>query len=223
MSERSLDVDLKSGSQSSVFSFVVFVELSFPSGTVRVHNGIGTYNFNSNDWLGVGALGGITMIEETIDGVPTPITLSLSSINEDIISAIRTDNVYGRDAKIYLGAINPDQELQGTPTLWVDGYIEKKVISLGQESEVGIVIQDDAARLNQRNNKRFTLEDHQSDWPDDKFFEFLPVVMNAEVTWAGEKVRSGFTNEDGLGGSGSGRRRRGGFDRNRRGGRRAYD
>jgi hypothetical protein len=224
-----VELDFPSGTlyvqTSAVFAYIVFVELDFPSGTLYVHNGHGTYTWGGNDWLGVGAYGSIDVMEESIDTIPNPVKVMLSSITSEIIEAIRNDDIYDRDAKIYLGAINEDLELQGTPTTWVDGYMEKKELVMGSQDGVAITVQDDAAKLRQRNGKRFTIEEHQAEFTGDlffeflpfvmMFFEFLPFVMNAEVLWAGEKVRTGFQNTEGLtgGGSGGGTSER---DRNRR-------
>jgi hypothetical protein len=65
MTERSIDAALKSAAQSAEFGYIVFVALDFPSGYLYVHNGVGTYTFGGNDYLGVGAFGSIDTIEET--------------------------------------------------------------------------------------------------------------------------------------------------------------
>ena len=201
MSDRTLDADLQAQAQSEVFGYVAFVELAFDSGTIRAHNGQGTYSFNSNDWHGVGAFGNIDAIQEDINSVPQPIRVTLSTITDELVTAIRTDNVYGRDAKIYLGALNEELELLGTPTLWVDGYMEKKELTLGQVNALAITIQDDSAKINQRNNKRWTLEEHQKRHSGDQFFEYLPAVQDIALTWAGERVRVGNVNEGSITGA----------------------
>ena len=42
---------------------VTFVKLEFSSGTLYLHNSIGTYTWGSQNWLGVGDLGDISAIE----------------------------------------------------------------------------------------------------------------------------------------------------------------
>jgi len=198
MSERTLDSDLRAGAVSGVFGYVIFVALDFPSGILYAHNGQGTYSYGGNDYVGVGAYGSISVLNESVDIVDNPITLTLSSITTEIIEAIRNDNIYGRDATISVGSINEHMELLGTPTVWIDGYMEKKALNIGDTDTVSITIQDDSAKLNQRNNKRFTLEDHQAEHPGDLFLEFLPYVQNAQVEWAGGPVRTGFQNTGGF-------------------------
>lgn len=205
MSERILDADLRAGAESPTFNYVIFVALAFPSGTVRVHNSVGTITWGGNDWLGVGAFGNIDAMEESIELVDNPILLTLSSITQEIIDAVKVDDIFGRDADVYLGALNDDGELEGTPTNWISGYMETPSLSIGQENAVLIQMQTRAARLKQRNNKRFTIEDHQKDYPGDLFFEYLHYVIDAKVEWGGERVRSGITGDSITGRSTGGR------------------
>jgi hypothetical protein len=179
------------------------VELAFPSGTVRVHNSVGTLSFGGNDYFGVGAFGSISPMEESIDLVDNPVTVNLSSITQEIIDAIKTDNIFGRDADIYLGALNADDELEGTPTNWISGYMEHASLLVGTENGVSISIQTRASRLKLRNGKRFTLEDHQQDYSGDLFFEYLSDTIEAQVQWGGDKVDTGYSG----GGTGGGHRR----------------
>lgn len=194
MTDRSLGALLQAGAQSSEFNYIVFVALGFPSGTVYAHNGVGTYSFGGNDYIGVGAFGKIDVMEETLDLASKPVRLSLSSVNSSIIDAIKTDDVFGRTANVYLGSISRDGRLQGTPDNWFSGHMETVEINLGQEDGITIQLQSRASRLRLRNNKRYTIEDHQNDYATDLGLEFLPYLIDAQVTWAGEQVRTGFLN-----------------------------
>jgi len=205
MSQRTLDADLQTGAESAVFNYVVFAKLAFPSGTVYVHNGVGTYTFGGDDYAGVGAFGSIDVLEDTLDLVSKPVNLTLSSITSGIIDAIKTDDVFGREADIYLGVLNDHGELLGTPENWFSGHMEGVQLTLGRADGVKIRLQSRASRLSQRNNKRYTHEEHIVDHPGDMFFEFLPHLMDAQVVWGGEKVRTGYQNVTGIGGSSAGR------------------
>lgn len=185
---RDLDSQLQANATSQVFPYVVLVKLSFPSGTVYVHNGVGTHTFGGNDYLGVGAFGKIELTEETTDLLSSPIRLTLSSITAEIIAAIQNDDIYGRDADIYIGALDADYQLTGTPTNWVSGYMEKAALNIGKDDGISITIQCRAARMGLRNNKRYTKEDHQVDYAGDTFFTLLPFIQEAEVNWGGQTL-----------------------------------
>jgi len=200
MTDRTIDADLKAGAESAEFKYVVLVKLAFPSGTVYLHNGVGTHSFGGFDYLGVGGFGGIDVLEDTLDLVSKPVTLTLSSIVPEIIDAVKTDDVFGRDADLYLGVLDDGYQLIGTPDNWYSGHMETVQLIIGSEDGLAIRLQSRASRLRLRNNKRYTLEDHQVDHPGDLFFEFLPALMDAEVSWAGEMVRTGFKSYQNIGG-----------------------
>lgn len=203
MTERALDATLKASAESTEFNYCVLIDLAFPSGNVRLHNSVGTLNFGGNDYFGVGGFGSIDAMIDTLSLVDQPIKLTLSSITQDIIDAIKIDDIYDRDCDIYIGALDADGQLEGTPDNWVSGYMENSALMVGSQNAVTISIKTRASKLRQRNNRRQTLEHHQIEFPTDRFYEFLPYTMNADVEWGGDKVRIGFTNlNDNLDGSG---------------------
>lgn len=198
MSERNLDPTLKATAESDEFRYLIFIHLAFPSGDVRLHNAAGTFSFDGNDYLGVGGFGAIEAMDESTDLVDSPIRLTLSSITSEIIDAVRTDDVFGRAANIYVGSVSRDGVLEATPVNWITGYMEHASVLIGSENAVTIQVQTMAAKLLLRNNRRWTIEDHQAESPGDLFLEFLPYLQEATVQWGGEKVIT-------PGGGGSGR------------------
>ena len=92
-------------------SLVTFVKLAFPSGTVYLHNSIGTYTFGGNDYLGVGDLGAISPLEEGADISPYQITLSLSGLDSTIAGAALTEDYYMHAVTVLLGVLNADDAL----------------------------------------------------------------------------------------------------------------
>ena len=214
MSNRTVDADLLAESSSSIFRSVLFAKLAFPSGTVFVHNSVGTYKFGGDTYLGVGTFGSIDPITDTLGMANRPVVLSLSSVNDEIIQAVRDDDILGRDADLYLGVMDENMRLKGTPENWWSGYMEAPSLSVGDENAVKLSLQSRASRLKEKNGKRYTVEEHQAEYAGDLFLEFLPYVQEASVAWAGEHVRTGFQNTTGLqpetgGGRGGGGRRTG--------------
>ena len=213
MTDRTIDASLKAGAESAEFKYIILVKLAFDAGTVYIHNGVGTHVFAGNNYLGVGAFGSVSALEDSLDLKSKPVNLTLSSITPEIIDAIKSDDVFGRDADIYIGVLDNDGQLEGTPDNWFSGHMETVKLSLGKQDGLQIRLQSRASRLKLRNNKRYTLEDHQADFPGDLFFEFLPFLQEAEVTWGGERVRTGHVNTQGFTGDGNDSR-----DRHDRGG-----
>jgi hypothetical protein len=138
-------------------------------------------------------------MEETTDMVTPGVKLLLSSITNEIISAIRTDNIFNRAALVYMCALTPGGQLDGTPDLWIRGKMVRKELVVGGDSVIALSVETSGTVMKRVNNKRFTLEDHQALYSTDLFFEFLPYVQDATPIWFGEVVRFGFkNNNDGL-------------------------
>lgn len=196
MSERDLDSDLKAAAESPEFLYIIFVDMDFPGENVRVHNGVGTYSFGGNDYMGVGTFGSVSPVRESIELVDQPINLTLSGIDTTIINILRSVNITGRDVEIFIGVLDKEAQLVGTPQSMILAEVDAISVIAGKENAVQLSLQTRAARLRRRNNKRWTLEHHQADYPGDLFFEFLPYVVAAEVQWGGERVRTGYRNND---------------------------
>ena len=64
---RGFPVDVATALAQQHVAIVSFAKLEFPSGTVYLHNSLGTYTWGGQDWLGVGDLGSISQVEEGLD------------------------------------------------------------------------------------------------------------------------------------------------------------
>ena len=84
-------------------AIVTFAKLEFPSGTVYVHNSLGSYTWGGHDWLGVGDLGSISQVEEGLDVSPYAITLTLSGLDATISGAALTEDYYLHGVTVYPG------------------------------------------------------------------------------------------------------------------------
>jgi hypothetical protein len=60
---------MQSALAAPVVKPAIIVRLDFATGAVRVHSGVGNLSFNSETYTGLGALGAVADIVETIDGV----------------------------------------------------------------------------------------------------------------------------------------------------------
>ena len=111
-------------------AIVTFAKLEFPSGTVYVHNSIGTYTWGSQDWLGVGDLGSISQVQEGLDVSPYSITLTLSGLDATISGAALTEDYYLHPVTVYLGVLDADDTLIADPTqIWAGAMDQKSLPS----------------------------------------------------------------------------------------------
>ena len=164
---------------------VTFAKLEFPSGTIYVHNSIGTYNWGGQNWLGTGDFGEISQIEEGADVSPYKITLTLSGLDATISGAALNEDYYMHPATVYLGALNADDELIADPTVVWEGVMDQMNISIGAGGgdAIQLVAESELARFDKASNKKYTHSQQQSQHSGDLLFEFMADIEDAHIRW----------------------------------------
>lgn len=172
---------------------ITLAELEFGSGTVRVHNGLGEYTYNSQTWLGLGDLAQISAVEEGASISPYGVTLTVSSINATLAEQALEEEYYQRPVKLYLGVLdeNDDFVQESTPAntknpieIWT-GYIDQMTITAGAQGGDAIKIQceSELARFGRSRNLMFTNAWQQSRYTDDKFFNLVHLIDGVKLRW----------------------------------------
>ena len=166
-------------------SLVTFVQLAFPSGTVYLHNSIGTYTFGGNDYLGVGDLGAISPLEEGADISPYQITLSLSGLDSTIAGAALTEDYYMHAVTVLLGVLNADDALLADPTVVFEGFMDQMNISVGADGGdvITLTAESELARFDKASNIKYTDIQLQSEFSGDLALEFMPDIEGAKIRW----------------------------------------
>jgi hypothetical protein len=166
-------------------SLITFCKLAFPSGTIYVHNSIGTYNWGGQNWLGTGDFGEISQIEEGADVSPYKITLTLSGLDATISGAALNEDYYMHPATVYLGALDADDALIADPTVVWEGLMDQMDISVGADGgdSIQLTAESELARFDKSSNKKYTHSQQQNDHSADLLFEFMADIEDAKIRW----------------------------------------
>lgn len=164
---------------------VWFVELNFDGGVVRLHSSLGTYNTLSNDWLGIGDLGSIGVMQESEGFSPYELTLELSGINDDIIAVALNESVFERRCVIYLGVIDPADgvSLIAAPKQRFAGSMQHMTVTVGEVNRVVLSVESEFKYFQEANGSRWTDEQQQSEFSGDQAFEYVPQLQDAKIQW----------------------------------------
>tara|TARA_R110000796_G_scaffold87669_2_gene188997 strand:- start:1270 stop:1902 length:633 start_codon:yes stop_codon:yes gene_type:complete len=164
---------------------VTFAKLEFPSGTIYVHNSIGTYTWGGQDWLGTGSFGDISQIEEGADVSPYKITLTLSGLDATVSGAALTEDYYMHPVTIYLGALDADDSLIDDPTIVWEGVMDQMDLSIGAEGgdAIQLTAESELARFDKASNKKYTHSQQQDQHSGDLLFEFMADIEGAKIRW----------------------------------------
>lgn len=171
--------------QSSTVRLVTFAELDFASGTLYVHDGLGTYTWGGNDWLGVGDFGGISSVEEGTEVSPYSLNLMLSGLDAGLVATALTENYFMRDVNVYLGLLDANDALIETPTQIWSGFMDVMSVTAGASGgdSITLTAESELGRFDRSANLKYTDTMLRNRDPDDKFFEFLKDIEGVKVSW----------------------------------------
>lgn len=172
---------------------ITMAKLEFGSGTVYVHNGLGTYSYDGQSWLGLGNLASISAVEEGSDISPYGVTLTVSSINATLAEQALEENYYQKPVTLYLGVLdeNDDFVQESTPAntknpiqIW-SGHIDQMTVTVGSSGGDAIKIQceSELARFARSRNLMFSNVWQQSRHSTDKFFNLVHLIDGVKIGW----------------------------------------
>jgi len=182
---RGFSSDVNTALQAQNVNLVMFAKLEFPSGTLYVHNGLGTYNWDSQDWLGVGDLGSISKVEEGTDVSPYAITLTLSGLDSTMSGAALTEDYFMRPVTVYLGLLDSDDTLIDTPSQIWAGLMDQMNLTVGADGgdAIQLIAESELSRFDKSKNLMYTNANQQQRFADDLFFSHIHKVEGAKIKW----------------------------------------
>jgi hypothetical protein len=172
---------------------VTFVKLNFDSGTIYLHDSIGTFIWSdpvdgSQNWLGVGDFGGISTVQESTQMSGFEITLVLSGLDAGLMNAVMLQDFQGRGVTSYLGALDIETGLLlDTPNEIWSGEMDVARLSLGaaDQNAIEIICESDFSKLDDINGRTFSDSDLQAEFTGDTFLQYMTAMEDTNVVWRG--------------------------------------
>lgn len=172
---------------------VTLVFLDFPDEPVYIWSGRGNLEFEGNNFIGVGDLGAISVIEETSTLKASNIDLELNGIPRQDLSLVRTtlDSHYqGRDVRVWQGFMDKMWELIPDPILvWIGRMDTPQITSSGDTVSVQLTAEHELVDMDRARIRRYTNQDQQIDYPGDRGLEFVVALQEKEIVWGREFTR----------------------------------
>lgn len=161
---------------SRAVQMVCFVYLDFPDYQVRVSDAGCNLVWGGFTWAGLGYLGSIEPITESLEVLAQPVRLALSGVESQYIAAAMDteDNPYhGRDATIWVGLLDPyTLAFISEPEETWSGYMD--VVSADGDHNSCVIRVDCEHRLRRLAAvTRYTDENQRAAHPTDTFFDHL--------------------------------------------------
>ena len=169
---------------------IYFVELgpfdgNSPVVTERLHSGLGTITWGSNDWTGVGELFSMDSVKEDQGLSPQRVALGLSAASSDMLDIVFNTNYYRRPCKVYLGALSSGA-LVADPSQIFSGFIETIEMTMGGNDSITLTAESELILFKRSRNVRFTNAQMQDEYSGDLGLQFLDSVATQKVVWRGK-------------------------------------
>lgn len=169
---------------SEVVARVVAVDLDFPSAAVRLNSSLANITIGGNEFLGIGQMGSITPVEESIELRSYGIQLRLSGIPRDAMVAALAEAYQGRRATVYEVMLNTTTLLPiADPIVTFRGRMDQMNGTFGREAVVTVSLENRLRDWERPRLSRYTTEDQRRKYPSDLAFEFVSTTTEKEVVW----------------------------------------
>jgi len=162
---------------------VVFVEMDFPSGMLRMNNSAQNMQWNSLEWLGVGRIGSIEPITEGMTLEARGLRFSISGVDPASIAIALGQQYQGRACRVWFAALNEDYTVVADPYLVFSGRMDTMDVELGTTASITVAAESRLADWDRPRVRRYNSADQNISYPSDKGFEFVPQMVEKSIRW----------------------------------------
>jgi len=162
----------------------LFAELHFLSSIERVWSGYGPLAWNGYNWLGLGTLGQVSMVTEDTQLNAQTFTISLSGVDNRLLSEALTEVRQGQPVKFWLAFFDNAGNIVDAPILCYAGRMDQPTILEGTDtSTISIAVENRLSDLQRRIERRFTDRDQRLEYPADTGLAYIAWTMDWNGAW----------------------------------------
>lgn len=163
---------------------VMFAELNFVSGFLRVHTAVGNYTVEGNTYTGVGTLGKIETIEESSELQAYGLRLTLTGIPNTLVGTALAENYQGRAVRVLVGVLDANYALLASPVIVFAGRMDNMQVSIVKEvASITLSAENKLVDWDRPRVRRYNNADQQAEFPGDLGFEFVEQMVNKTLFW----------------------------------------
>ena len=183
---RDLTTDMRAQVIAGTLIPIVFYEGEYAADTVRLWTGVGSITWDGHTWLGMGGIISIGAIQETTKTEATGFTISVTGESSANVSRALASCRRNKPGKLWLGALTDAGAVVADPIEMRAGkFSHPEVGDDGVSATITVTYADELTDLGRPRERRYTSEDQARTYPDDKGFDFVPMLQDIVIAWAG--------------------------------------
>lgn len=196
MAERGLTAGVLSAIAAGTVRPVLFFEGEYSGGVLRLFTGIGQLSWNGQTWTGGRELLSITPIMETTNLQAVGFAVRVSGLDVTKLSIALQSLRKNKPGKLWLGFFD------AAGALIVDPYPLRRgrfdVAPIERDTASGTMTiearyEDRLALLEIPKERRYTTEDQQREFPTDRGFDQVPLLVDFTGMWGATQLPRRFT------------------------------
>lgn len=185
--------------EKPVTRFAYFAEFHFLSGIIYLSSLSHTITWGGHDWLGLGSIGGVSPVDESLGTSASAMTFTLNVAQIEWLSIATgaTSEYRGRDAKLYFCPLNEQFQLVDTPVICWRGTMDTMTTGIsGTQGEasgsISLKCETSAYGLKRKSSLRYNDAQQQQRHPGDTGLMYLKeLIGNPDaVVWLTKKFQA---------------------------------
>lgn len=170
--------------EASAIRPVFLVELQFANENVFVWSGVGNLVWDGNTFQGVGTLGAISPIVETIDTQAQGISLTLSGIPAQFFGDAMNEVTTAGKAVVQFGFLDASGNVVNSPIVAYTGQMDQPQVDVSSDTiSITIAVENRLSDLQRARGGRYTDADQRSRHPNDSGLMFINQLSDKFINW----------------------------------------
>lgn len=186
---RDLTAATQTAAEGMLVRPVVLVHLALDSGAVYVNSSDRNITYNANIYIGIGALGSVSVVQESSGLQASGVKLTMSGIPASHVTMVLDEDYQGRAVTIYQGFLDDTYALIADPILQWTGLIDQMGIIIGETATVNLTAENKLVRWETPNIHRYTDADQQQRFSGDLGLQFVAQTVEREILWGRARAR----------------------------------
>jgi len=170
--------------KAPTINLAYFARFFFRSGTVRMWTGYGNITWDSQTWAGTGQLASIDRIDESAEVEAPGFSFSLTGIPSEILALASAEQYRYRKCELWQAVMNDEFTAVTASVRLFGGNMSHMLLAdSGASGNVTLFAENELARLNQKNEIRYTDEHQRALFPTDTGLRFIHNTVDTAVFW----------------------------------------
>ncbi len=167
-------------------------KINFPSGTSRVHTGVGQIMIQGEVYEGLGMLGEVSQVTEENSTSASQLSLSLNGLDNTLLAIVLNERCVGEYVICYI-AVFDDTMTEIASNVLFRGKISQTAVSAGENGAVSYTISNIFESWSKGIPIRYTDESQQKYNSGDRIFRYVAQMSERSIFWGSKKDAPGFT------------------------------